>query len=258
MSIARTMLEMLTGAYARKDIRNMEKGLPLETNIGRLFYLFGWGIDIIRDHAERIRLWDNMDNAQGAVLDRYGKNFGVRRDGTDDGFYRLMIKVKLLAQLSGGDIDTVIQASAALFGVTPEDIRLEEVFPAKIWIRIDEDLIDAEHMALIDLIAKLNKRILAAGVGMKVILEKEVQSAAHVRVGTIHTISTRIAVPPVSAVGSRSRAGIRAGCCPVEYARLAIRPYDGIEKRQSAARIMAVCAATEFVRVKIPAYKGEY
>lgn len=258
MSIAKTILEMMTGAYARQDLRGFDKGKPPETMIGRLFYLYGWGIDIIREHAERVRLWDNLDNAQGAVLDRYGKNFGVRREGTDDGFYRLMIKVKLLAQLSGGDIDTVIQAAAALFGVTPGDVRLEEIFPAKIWLRLDEDLIDAEHMALIDLIAKLNKRILAAGVGMKVILEKEVHSAARVYVGIIQSISTRIAVPPVSAVGSRSCAGIRVGCCPVEYARLAIRPYDGVEKRRSAAKVVAACAVTEFVRVEIPAYKGEF
>ena len=32
-----TMLDMLTGAYNRDDVRNAYSSLPLDTNIGRLF-----------------------------------------------------------------------------------------------------------------------------------------------------------------------------------------------------------------------------
>ena len=111
------MLEYLTGAYAREDIYNTKHSLPLETNIGRLFGTFGWGLELIHEHADRIQLWDDIDNARGAVLDRYGLNFGVERGGANDVFYRLLIKVKMIALLSGGDIDTIINAAASLFNV---------------------------------------------------------------------------------------------------------------------------------------------
>ena len=98
-----TMLDMLTGAYNRDDVRNAYSSLPLETNIGRLFNTLAWGLELIHDQSDKILLWDDLDNAQGAVLDRYGENFGVARDGAPDAFYRLLIKVKMISLLSGGD-----------------------------------------------------------------------------------------------------------------------------------------------------------
>lgn len=76
-----TMLDMLTGAYNRDDVRNAYSSLPLETNIGRLFNTLAWGLELVHDQSDKILLWDDLDNAQGAVLDRYGENFGVARDG---------------------------------------------------------------------------------------------------------------------------------------------------------------------------------
>jgi len=165
-----TMLDMLTSPHTRTDVLNAKQGLPMETNIGKLFSLFSWGLQMTHEHAERVKLWDNLDNAQGAVLDRYGANFGVYRNGTDDDYYRLLIKVKMLAQLSGGDIDTVICAASELLGVPAEEIDLAEVFPAKVWIYVDQVIIDEYHMEIIQLIARVMKRIVAAGVGMRLFL----------------------------------------------------------------------------------------
>ena len=39
------MLDLLTGAYNRADVRNAHNSLPLETNIGRLFDTFSWGLE---------------------------------------------------------------------------------------------------------------------------------------------------------------------------------------------------------------------
>lgn len=164
------MLDFLTGAYNREDIRNAKHSLPMETNIGRLFETFAWGLEIVHEHAERMLLWDDIDNAQGAVLDRYGANFGVSRGGADDAFYRLLIKVKMISLLSGGDIDTIIKAASTLFNIQPADVEVQEVFPAKIWIYIDESILDAERLSTADLIADLMKRIVAAGVGTRIFL----------------------------------------------------------------------------------------
>ena len=153
------MLEYLTGAYNRSDIRNDKHSLPMETNIGKLFGTFAWGLELIHEHSDRMLLWDDIDNAQGAVLDRYGANFGVSRGGANDAFYRLLIKIKMISMLSGGDIDTIIKAAANLFNVQASDIEVRELFPAKIWLYVDEDILDAERLEASDLIAELMKRI---------------------------------------------------------------------------------------------------
>lgn len=164
------MLYELTSAYTRKDYNNCQHGLPLETNIGKLFSLFAWGLNLAKKQAELVKLWDDIDYACGSVLDRYGANFGVKRLTPDDRFYRLAIKVKVMAQLSGGDINTVIQAAAALLDVDFSEILLEDVYPAKIALYVNRKLLSQERLDLIEEIAYAIKRILAAGVGMHIYL----------------------------------------------------------------------------------------
>ena len=164
------MLYLLTSAYSRKDHDNQQMLQPLETNIGKLFAVLAWGLDSVEEQAQLVKLWDNLDNAKGAVLDRYGANFGVKRVSSDDRFYRLAIKVKLVAQISGGDADTVIRAAGDLLDVELSDILLEDVYPAKIALYVDQDLLSQDRLELIEPIAQAIKRILAAGVGMRLYL----------------------------------------------------------------------------------------
>ena len=161
----KTMLEALTSGYSRIDTRNAKHGLPLETNIGRLFATFAWGLQLIDEQSNKILEWDDIDKARGSVLDRYGANFGVQREGADDAYYRLLIKVKMISMLSGGDIDTVLNAAAALFDIPVESVDLVEIFPAKIAIHVDETLLSEEVRQAAAIIVQLMKRILAAGVG---------------------------------------------------------------------------------------------
>lgn len=161
------MLYALTSAYSRKDYDNHQQGLPLETNIGKLFFLAAWGLDIGQENAELVKQWDDLERAKGAVLDRYGANWGVQRFSENDALYRLAIRVKVMSQLSGGDTDTVIKAAADLLGVEDHDIDFEDVFPAKIALYVDWLLLTQERQELIEPIAWAIKRILAAGIGMR-------------------------------------------------------------------------------------------
>jgi len=161
------MLYALTSAYSRKDYDNHQQGLPMQTNIGRLFSIFAWGLDLVHENAELVKLWDDINNAKGVVLDRYGANWGVKRFNENDALYRLAIMVKVMAQLSGGDTDTVIKATAELLGVEYTDIEFEDVFPAKIALYVDWLLLTKERQDLIEPIAWAIKRIIAAGVGMR-------------------------------------------------------------------------------------------
>lgn len=164
------MLDLLTGAYNRSDIQNVQHGRNLETNIGRLFSLLAWGFEIIHENADMVRSWDDLENAEGAVLDRYGANFGVARGAASDALYRILIRVKMIALLSGGDSDTVIKAAGELLGVEFSDIVLEDVYPAKIALYVDQSLLSQERIDLIEQIAHAIKRILAAGVGLRLYL----------------------------------------------------------------------------------------
>lgn len=161
------MLYALTSAYSQKDYDNHQQGHPLETNIGRLFSLFAWGLDIVQENAELVAQWDDLEAARGAVLDRYGANWGVQRFSESDALYRLAIRVKILSQLSGGDTDTVIRAAADLLGVENHNIEFEDVYPAKIALYVDWLLLTQERQDLIEPIAWAIKRIIAAGVGMR-------------------------------------------------------------------------------------------
>ena len=58
------MLDFLTSAYAREDIRNARHSLSPETYIGKLFGTLAWGMELIHDSGDRMVLWDNLDNAQ--------------------------------------------------------------------------------------------------------------------------------------------------------------------------------------------------
>lgn len=169
MNILSTMLSMLTSAYNRTDVYNADKGLPMRTNIGCLFSVVSWGFSLVAENAERVRLWSDIDNAAGATLDRHGANFGVDRGGADDLFYRLLIKVKILSQLSGGDIDTILSAVSTLYGIDAALIELKEIFPAKIQISIADKELPAGYAQVKDLVGVLVKRLLVAGVGLDMV-----------------------------------------------------------------------------------------
>lgn len=154
------MLAKLTGAYSKDP----------ESNIGRLFQLFATALSGVENTLRTISLWRDIYQARGATLDRIGKNFGVARGSTNDALYRIMIQVKILAPLSGGDVDTVIRAAGELLGVEDADILLDEVYPARIALYVDMNLLSEERTDIIDQIAEAVKRILAAGVGFNLYL----------------------------------------------------------------------------------------
>lgn len=192
------MLDMLTSAYDRSDrYRIKENKLP-ETNIGKVMYLAGWGFDIIKEHAEKVMLWDNIDNAKGKALERIGNNYGVLRGGAPDEIYRIMIKVKLIAMLSAGDIETILQSAAVLFDVDLSSIKIEEAFPAKVYIYIDEDQLDSEHKDIAVTIAKLIKRIVAAGVGIRIFYKTYHSDKCKMFIGTTGKEIIKMRITPIA------------------------------------------------------------
>ena len=165
-----TMLDYLTSAYTRKDVRNARRGLPLETNIGRLFAVLAWGFEQADETTRKILMWDDLDKAKGKVLDKHGANYGVARNSTNDAFYRLAIKVKMIAMLSSGTADNVLEATAALLDISINDVELNELFPAKLEVVVNRAVLTDSAKEYLDLIIGLMKRIVAVGVGFDLTL----------------------------------------------------------------------------------------
>lgn len=204
------MLDILTDPYTHRDLQNVRKKRKLETNIGKLFSLLADGFEVIHKNAELVRLWDDLENAEGAVLDRYGANFGVQRGAASDALYRILIRVKMLAQLSGGDGDTVIRAAGELLGVQFSDIELQDVYPAKVALYVDQSLLSEERLALIDQIAVALKRILTAGVGLRLYLRTYRTYRYDLNIGHGAMVNVVRWLPPVSQDRS-SRADFKIG-----------------------------------------------
>lgn len=158
--LLQNMLARLTGAYNKQP----------DSVIGRLFQIYALAVGDVEESLRTTALWRDINNARGTTLDRIGRNFGVSRGGANDELYRILIQVKVIAQLSGGDVDTVIRAAGELLGVQDTDLLLEELYPAKITLYVDWELLPQERAELIDQIAAAIKRILAAGVGLRLYL----------------------------------------------------------------------------------------
>ena len=77
-------------------------------NNEKLYYvLYHDGFDDIYTGLESVRDSRNIDKAYGKSLDLLGANVGQFRNGEDDDFYRLLIKTRIIANLSIGDAPTI-------------------------------------------------------------------------------------------------------------------------------------------------------
>lgn len=104
----------------------------------------------------------------------------------------------MLAQLSGGDGDTVIRAAGELLGVQFSDIELQDVYPAKVALYVDQSLLSEERLALIDQIAVALKRILTAGVGLRLYLRTYRTYRYDLNIGHGAMVNVVRWLPPVS------------------------------------------------------------
>lgn len=82
----------------------------------QLYYVIFKGFNDIQDAITSIQDSRNIDKAEGKTLDLIGANVGQFRTDEDDELYRLLIKIKIIANLSNGDIPTINKIMMALFG----------------------------------------------------------------------------------------------------------------------------------------------
>ena len=68
----------------------------------------------------------DLDNAKGKTLDMYGESVGQPRGRTTDEQYVLMIKAKLMQNLSNGSYPSILNSLCMTFDCKPSEIYIEE------------------------------------------------------------------------------------------------------------------------------------
>ena len=86
-------------------------------NTKDLYYVLYNGSDELENAYQMIKDSQSIDKAFGQTLDLLGANVGeFRQEGMDDDLYRLYIKVRIISNLSIGDIPTINYVMSTLLG----------------------------------------------------------------------------------------------------------------------------------------------
>lgn len=84
-----------------------------ENNL-KLYYVLYGGFDEVYRAFDEIRASRDLDKAYGETLDKIGANVGQFRLDEDDDLYRQLIKVRIIANLSLGNIPTINKVLSVL------------------------------------------------------------------------------------------------------------------------------------------------
>lgn len=155
-----------------------------------LYYvLYTHSYDEFYETLDSVEASRNIDKAKGKSLDHLGANVGQFRIDEDDELYRLLIKTRIIANLSIGDIPTINEVMSVL--VKEIYLGLEEVWS------LDDDLNEPAAIKLhLGSLAKsipyeIIDRIKAAGVRVLIELNyrKDFYGAAASVAGEMITIA---------------------------------------------------------------------
>ena len=116
MSLLNSMLERITSVYTKAP----------NTNIYKLFQIISEEIQLNNDLLEKIRLYKDIDEAEGEALDRIGQNVQQNRNQEPDEKYRISLKIKIARNVSNGSIDAIVSIIAMILGTDESEIFLQE------------------------------------------------------------------------------------------------------------------------------------
>ena len=102
------------------DIFNKSK----DSNIRKFFRLVAEELAWLKETFRKIDEWRDVDVAWGTTLDLLGGNVDQVRGRLIDEVYRVMIKSKVIRNMSDGTIPTIIRAMAATLSVPEEEVTV--------------------------------------------------------------------------------------------------------------------------------------
>lgn len=110
----------------------------------------------------------DLDNARGRTLDMYGDTVGQARGNASDEQYILMIKAKLMRNLSNGSYPSILNALCTTFNCSPEEICITESDePCKVEaVALPLDIIIKSNISADDTV-ELIKQLLPVGIALQ-------------------------------------------------------------------------------------------
>ncbi|MCI3027678.1 hypothetical protein LMF32_00820 [Desemzia sp. C1] len=108
------MLNMIPEAFSN---------LP-ESNFGKIFVLIEQQLTKVKETAQTIEEWHDMDLAKGATLNKIGDDYEVIRGSDDDYLYRFRIKSKIATAQSNGTYDEIINVICKTVNADPKDVSV--------------------------------------------------------------------------------------------------------------------------------------
>ncbi|MFL2132998.1 hypothetical protein [Desemzia sp. FAM 23990] len=108
------MLNMIPEAFSN---------LP-ESNFGKILILMDHQLMKVKETAQTIEEWHDMDLAKGSTLNKIGNDYEVIRGSDNDYLYRFRIKSKIATAQSNGTFDEIINVICKSINANPEDVSV--------------------------------------------------------------------------------------------------------------------------------------
>lgn len=80
------------------------------------------------DTLQTIEDWGDIDQAEGSTLDMHGADVGQKRGQTSDIMYKVLIRSKILRNLSDGSINTIIDFISFILQCDVSEIQVKELW----------------------------------------------------------------------------------------------------------------------------------
>jgi hypothetical protein len=108
----------------------------------------------------------DIEQATGKTLDLYGEMYNQPRGLATDAQYRMLIKSKVLQNISSGDYKSIVAAICATFNCLPSEVLIREVKDKPCTIELSELPVNAINKAGLSIsqVSEIVSRLLPAGV----------------------------------------------------------------------------------------------
>ena len=176
MNALQKMLRRLTDNYSKDP----------DSNVGKLLNIAATEIEGLEETTDKIRLWRDIDHAEGETLDRIGYNVQQWRGQATDPIYRILIKSKIARNLSDGSVNTIIEVLAITLDVEYDQIQVRELWddtvdpePAAIFVDVPAEPLNEIGFSITQF-GRLVNRIVAAGVRASVLFQGTFQFSSSI------------------------------------------------------------------------------
>lgn len=158
------LLSRLTSAYNGSD----------GSNVNKLMQLSAYHIQNNEDLLTQIQNWRDIDQAQGTTLDKIGGNVQQNRGLATDDIYRVLIKSKILRNMSDGSIETLLNFISFILQCDKSEITIRESWQdglnATIHVDCPNDKVTATGLSLTQFGTLINL-VVAVGIKANVLFE---------------------------------------------------------------------------------------